>query len=99
MYSSPLRYPGGKALMTSFLVELFQTNGMQHITYAEPYAGGAGAAINLLIQGAVDNIIINDANIGIYSFWNYLLNDSERFLQVIKDIPVITNKASIFYSY
>ena len=74
--------------MTSFLVELFQTNGMQHITYAEPYAGGAGAAINLLIQGAVDNIIINDANIGIYSFWNYLLNDSERFLQVIKDIPV-----------
>ena len=88
MYSSPLRYPGGKALMTSFLVDLFCANDMQHITYVEPYAGGAGAALNLLIQDAVDNIIINDANIGIYSFWNSILNDSDRFLQVIKDIPV-----------
>lgn len=88
MYSSPLRYPGGKALMTSFLVDLFHVNGMQHITYVEPYAGGAGAAFNLLMQGAVDNIMINDANIGIYSFWFFLLNDSDRFLQVIKDIPV-----------
>ena len=54
----------------------------------EPYAGGAGAAFNLLMQGAVDNIMINDANIGIFSFWNSLLNDSEHFIQVIKDIPV-----------
>lgn len=88
MYSSPLRYPGGKTLMTSFLVDLFRANNMQHITYVEPYAGGAGAAFNLLMQGAVDNIMINDANIGIFSFWNSLLNDSEHFIQVIKDIPV-----------
>lgn len=88
MYSSPLRYPGGKALMTRFFIDLFRANDMQHITYVEPYAGGAGAALNLLMQNAVDNVIINDANIGIYSFWNFLLNDSARFLQVIKDIPV-----------
>ena len=88
MYSSPLRYPGGKALMTNFLVDLFRTNNLRHITYVEPYAGGAGAAINLLIQGAVEDIIINDANIGVYSFWNALLTEPERFIQTIKDIPV-----------
>ena len=66
MYSSPLRYPGGKALMTNFFVNLFKENGLQDIVYAEPYAGGAGAAINLLMQNKVDDIIINDANIGIY---------------------------------
>ena len=66
--------------MTNFLVDLFRTNNLRHITYVEPYAGGAGAAINLLIQGAVEDIIINDANIGVYSFWNALLTEPERFI-------------------
>lgn len=88
MYSSPLRYPGGKALMTNFFINLFQENGLQNIVYAEPYAGGAGAAINLLMQNVVDDIIINDANIGIFSFWNSLINDSDHFIQAINDIPV-----------
>ena len=88
MYSSPLRYPGGKALMTNFFINLFRENELQDIVYAEPYAGGAGAAINLLMQNVVDDIIINDANIGIFSFWNSLINDSENFMQAIADIPV-----------
>ena len=88
MNSSPLRYPGGKSLMTNFFVDLFHINGLQEIVYAEPYAGGAGAAINLLLNGHVNEIIINDANIGIYSFWNALVNESDRFIQTIDTIPV-----------
>lgn len=88
MNSSPLRYPGGKSLMTNFFVDLFQRNGLQEIHYAEPYAGGAGAAINLLLNNHVDKIIINDANIGIYSFWYSLVNESDRFIQAIQNIPV-----------
>lgn len=88
MYSSPLRYPGGKSLMTNFFVSLFRENGLQNIAYAEPYAGGAGAAINLLMQNVVGDIFINDANIGIFSFWDSLINDSEHFIQTIKNIPV-----------
>lgn len=88
MNGSPLRYPGGKALMTPFLIDLFRQNGLENVVYAEPYAGGAGAAINLLLGNHVKNIIINDANIGIYSFWHYLLTEPKRFIQVIQDIPV-----------
>lgn len=88
MNSSPLRYPGGKSLMTNFFVDLFHRNGLQEIVYAEPYAGGAGAAINLLLNDHVNEIIINDANIGIYSFWNALVNESDRFIQTINTIPV-----------
>lgn len=88
MNGSPLRYPGGKALMTNFLVDLFRENGLQNIIYAEPYAGGAGAAINLLLGNHVNEVLINDANIGIYSFWHFLLTESERFIQTIQDIPV-----------
>lgn len=88
MNSTPLRYPGGKSLMTNFFVDLFHKNELQDIVYAEPYAGGAGAAINLLLNGYVNKIVINDANIGIYSFWGALINDSDRFIQTIKTIPV-----------
>lgn len=88
MNNSPLRYPGGKSLMTNFFVDLFHKNGLQEIVYAEPYAGGAGAAINLLLNDHVNEIVINDANIGIYSFWNALINESERFIQTIEIIPV-----------
>ena len=88
MNSSPLRYPGGKSLMTNFFVDLFLRNGLQKIVYAEPYAGGAGAAINLLLNGHVKEIIINDANIGIYSFWSALITESDRFIQTIDTIPV-----------
>ena len=88
MNGSPLRYPGGKALMTPFLVDLFRENGLLHIVYAEPYAGGAGAAINLLMENYVDRIIINDANIGIYSFWHFLIAEPDRFIQTIQEIPV-----------
>ena len=88
MNSSPLRYPGGKSLMTNFFVNLFHTNSLREIVYAEPYAGGAGAAINLLLNGSVKEIIINDANIGVFSFWNALINDSDRFIQTIYNIPV-----------
>lgn len=88
MNSSPLRYPGGKSLMTNFFVDLFHRNGLKDVVYAEPYAGGAGAAINLLLNNHVDKIIINDANIGIYSFWRALINESDKYIQTIKDIPV-----------
>ena len=67
---------------------LFQRNRLQNVVYAEPYAGGAGAAINLLLNGCVNEIIINDANIGIYSFWNALINESDKFIQTINTIPV-----------
>lgn len=88
MNNSPLRYPGGKSLMTSFFVDLFHRNGLQDVVYAEPYAGGAGAAINLLLSNYVNEIVINDANIGIFSFWNSLINESDRFIQAIYDIPI-----------
>ena len=88
MTGSPLRYPGGKAVMTPFFVDLFKVNNMRHVTYAEPYAGGAGAAINLLLSDVVDRVLINDANIGIYSFWYYLTTEPDRFIQSVIDIPV-----------
>ena len=45
---SPLRYPGGKTKLYSFVKELIKVN--QCKTYIEPYAGGAGVALKLLFN-------------------------------------------------
>jgi len=82
MNLTPLRYPGGKSVITHFLIELFRINDMHKIVYMEPYAGGAGAAINLLLNEFVDSIVINDANVCIYSFWKFLLSEPDSFLEL-----------------
>ena len=46
---SPLRYPGGKSSLYLSLRALLRVNDLTSGTYVEPYAGGAGAAMALLI--------------------------------------------------
>ena len=88
MNTTPLRYPGGKSIMTPFFIDLLRVNDMRGVTYAEPYAGGAGTATNLLLNDNVDRILINDASICIYSFWKYIKEENERFIDSIINTPV-----------
>ena len=65
---SPLRYPGGKANLAGFLRGLIRENVGAECTYIELYAGGAGAAHDMLLGGNVRRIVLNDADIHIYYF-------------------------------
>ncbi len=57
MYSnklySPLRYPGGKAPFAPFIAAVMRQNGLIGGHYLEPYAGGAGVALELLFHGHI----------------------------------------------
>lgn len=86
--NSPLRYPGGKAVLSQFLSDVIERNGVQDGTYAEPYAGGAGAAINLLFSEQVQNIILNDADPCVAAFWKVILCSSEEFIERIRNTEV-----------
>ena len=48
MHYSPLRYPGGKGKLTPLIELLIDMYGHRGGTYIEPFAGGAGVAIELL---------------------------------------------------
>lgn len=87
-FATPLRYPGGKGRLGPWLAETMRANGISGGTYAEPYAGGAGAAIFLLTQGYVDRIIINDADPAIHAFWWAVLNDTDRFLKKLDQCTI-----------
>lgn len=56
--------------------------------YAEPFCGGAGAAINLLLDGDVDKILLNDLDRGIYSAWVAIVTETDRFVEKLQKIKV-----------
>lgn len=85
---SPLRYPGGKSGLYSVIRDLIRLNGLSRGTYIEPYAGGAGAALGLLITGEVENIVINDLDPAVFAFWQAAVRQNERFAQLISDCEV-----------
>lgn len=86
--NSPLRYPGGKAVLSEFLASVIESNGLADGIYAEPFAGGAGAALNLLFSGHVGRIKINDADLCVYAFWKAVLSQTSRFLSLLEETPV-----------
>lgn len=72
--NSPLRYPGGKAILAELLAAVVAENNLHDGTYAEPYAGGAGAALSLLFGEHVQRIVLNDADPCIHAFWSAVLH-------------------------
>lgn len=87
-FYSPLRYPGGKSRIYKFVSNVLIENNLVGISYAEPYAGGSGLALKLLINQYVDRIYINDLDISIYSFWKSILEKPSEFCDWIYRIEV-----------
>lgn len=86
--TSPLRYPGGKACLAGFLAEVIDLNARHGCAYYEAYAGGAGAALSLLRDGVVSEVFINDADPCIHAFWAAALNESDRFADKVRTVPL-----------
>lgn len=88
---SPLRYPGGKNCIFKFLSNLFYENDLIGIEYAEPYAGGAGLALHLLMDGYVSKIHLNDLDEWVYAFWHTILNNKDEFCRWLTNVTININ--------
>lgn len=88
MFYSPLRYPGGKGKLEPFMELLIRQTGHLGGNYVEPFAGGAGIALELLEKGIVSDIVINDLDKGIYSFWRAILTETDRFINNIRNVEL-----------
>lgn len=87
-FSTPLRYPGGKGKLTEFIKLLFLNNNIIGGEYIEPYAGGSGIALNLLMDGYASTIHLNDLNPSVYAFWHSVVNEPDLFCKMIFDTPI-----------
>lgn len=82
---TPLRYPGGKGKLAAYVKDIITDNGLCDGEYAEPYAGGAAIALELLFQKYVSLIRINDVSHHVYSFWKSVLNDTDELCRRVKN--------------
>lgn len=85
---SPLRYPGGKTQLAPFVLDVIQANGIYQGVYCEPFAGGAGVAWQLLLDGHVSEAWINDLDPAIHAFWRAVLDDTDALCELVESTPV-----------
>ena len=88
MNYSPLRYPGGKSKIAPFISLIIEKINIERCVYVEPFAGGAGVALSLLLNGKVSDIVINDYDKAIYSMWRAILEDTNRFIDLVRTTPL-----------
>jgi DNA adenine methylase len=90
--ASPLRYPGGKTVYADMMTKIIELNDLGECTFVEAFAGGAGAAITMLLRNDVPSIILNDYDIAIFAFWNSILTQTDDFLQLLRDTPITVDE-------
>jgi DNA adenine methylase len=81
---TPLRYPGGKTQLAPFVNDLLRSNDLLQCVYCEPFAGGAGIACRLLLNGTVSEAWINDIDPAIYAFWFSVLNFTDELCERVE---------------
>lgn len=84
---SILRYPGGKSQLSKYVAHLIKQNKSSG-TYIEPFAGGFGIALHLLLNNQVDRIVMNDYDPSIYSVWYATINMPEEIISLIDQANV-----------
>lgn len=80
---TPLRYPGGKTQISPFVTDLVRTNNLDRGIYAEPFAGGAGVAWRLLLNGDMSEVWLNDIDLAVYTFWDVVVNSPDKLCERI----------------
>lgn len=85
---TPLRYPGGKTKYAGLFTDIVSLNNLDNCTFVEVFAGGAGAAISLLLKGHVQSLFLNDLDVAIYSFWKSVKECPAELVKLIRSTRV-----------
>ncbi|MGC2970369.1 DNA adenine methylase [Paraburkholderia aspalathi] len=85
---SPLRYPGGKALLAAYVSGVLEENYLSGCTLFEPFAGGASVSLELLRLGFVAETVMVERDPLVYAFWHSVFNDTDALCAAIEACPV-----------
>lgn len=88
IHFTPLRYPGGKGKLATYIKRLMKVNRLLDGEYVEPYAGGAGIGLELLFHEYVSRIHINDVSRPVHAFWKAVLNHTDELCKFVIDTPL-----------
>ena len=88
IFPTPLRYPGGKSKLFPYVEQVFEKNGLLDGHYVEPYAGGAGLAMSLLLNGYARYVHLNDLDRSIFSVWHSIVYNTEEMCRFVQDVKI-----------
>jgi DNA adenine methylase len=74
--------------LADFLGPLVSAQRPRCSVYVEPYAGGAGAALRLLLDEYVDEVVLNDLDPGIAAFWRAVFNIPNELIARIATVDL-----------
>lgn len=80
---TPVRYPGGKTKLYPLVRAILEENGLVGCDYLEPFAGGAGLAMKLLLRGDVESAAINDADRAVACMWRAIVFESDKLCEFV----------------
>ena len=85
-----MRYPGGKAKIYKTVKKIIEANGLSNRIYVEPFAGGFGLGLKLMLNKDVKHFIINDYDYHIYALWFSVFHHTEELIE-----KIITTRVSL----
>ncbi|MFP7699733.1 MAG: DNA adenine methylase [Candidatus Phytoplasma pyri] len=85
---TPFRYPGGKTQLHPWILKLIHHNYSMKPIYIEPFCGGGGLALKLLINHQVEQIYLNDLDVNVYAVWIAMLKYPTALINFIQNIPI-----------
>lgn len=85
---SPLRYPGGKGRWWRVVARALAQSGLLDSHYIEPFAGGAGLALELLRRWFVKMILLNDLDFPVYCFWKCATERTDQLIRFVRSVRV-----------
>jgi DNA adenine methylase len=88
MQYSPLCYPGSKKQLVPVIKKFMGDNNIIKPIFAESHCGSASVGLELLMNGDIEQLILNDLDNGIASFWYSILHHTEKFIKKIEETPV-----------
>ncbi|NJL99151.1 MAG: DNA adenine methylase [Synechococcaceae cyanobacterium SM2_3_2] len=94
---SPLRYPGSKRRLASYIMQTLQLNHLQPRLFVEPFAGGASVALQLLQEGLVEGIGLIERDPLVAAFWKVVFSkDAQWLIDQVATIPVTLEQWKIY---
>lgn len=85
---SPLRYPGGKSRLIDYIAQALKGEHLH--TFVEVFAGGASVGLSLLDAGIIEKLVLNDLDLGVFSFWKCAVRDPDALISKLnKEVPTL----------
>ena len=85
---SPLRYPGSKQKIVTYLEQILAHNSLSPDLLIEPFVGGGSVFLKFLLHGIVDYAVISDRDRLIISFWKTVFTDPQYLINFVKNIDI-----------